>query len=213
MIEFMHKSNKEQETKQNYEQADAWHQEKSLAFDWAKEIETFAKSAKKGGNILDVGSGGSGRDIATFQKMGFVVEALDYSGAAVAALRQRFPGGNFYEADMRATGLPDANYDGIWACASLLNIPKSDVPSTLLEFNRLLKEGGALFISVKKGEGERMVPDKAGERFFDFFSELELEQDVHAAGFKVKKIETVDENVYTGKEDATTTWICVYAVK
>ena len=47
-------------------------------------------------------------------------------------------------------------------------IEKSEVPLALSEFKRILKMGGRLFISVKEGKGERMVPDRIGERFFSF---------------------------------------------
>ncbi len=200
-------------TKKNYEDNDTWHQEKSASYAWTQEAERFAALLPKGARVLDIGSGGSGRDIKMLTSLGFNVDALDYSHAAVASLKDRFPSGTFYEADMRSTGLPDGTYDGIWACASLLNISKEDVPQTLLEFRRLLKGKGALFVSVKRGEGEKMVPDRAGERFFNFFSELELRQEMATAGFKVKGLESVHESVYTKDENATTVWLCIYALK
>ena len=202
-------------TRRNYEEADTWHSEKSESYNWGSQRDLFIARLTGGGRILDVGAGGSGRDIQNFKSQGFAVEGLDYSAAAVSSLRQQFPDLKFYEADMRATGLPNAAYKGIWACASLLNIPKSDVPTALAEFHRLLEDGGELFISVKEGAGEKMVPDKAGERFFSFFSPNELSALVKAAGFNVWKVEVLEDSWFTGNEiePKPPAWICLHAVK
>ena len=202
-------------TKKNYEAADAWHSEKSKGYDWSLQRDLFSSNLPKGARILDVGAGGSGRDIADFVGRGFVVEGLDYSAPAIASLRQQFPNLKSYEADMRSTGLENNSYQGIWACASILNIPKSDIASTLQEFRRLLQDGGQLFISVKKGEGERMVPDQAGERFFNFFSESELRELAETAGFVISRSDIVEDSQFTGKEaqPPLPAWICLHAVK
>ncbi len=147
-------------TKQNYETANEWHEEKSRGYLWTAEIEKFLSflplSAPR---VIDIGCGGSGRDISQFLTRGAAVEGLDYSHAAIESAKQQFPHVPFYESDMTDTKLQSESYDGVWACASLLNLAKRDVPKALAEFNRILKPGGTLFVSVKKGDGERMVPD------------------------------------------------------
>jgi len=129
-------------------------------------------------------------------------------------LKKQFPEGNFYEADLRETGIPSDTYDGVWSCAAILNTAKKDIPTVLSEFNRVLKKGGALFISVKEGEGERMVPDKAGERFFSFFKEAEIKSFLENAGFKVDHSEILPGTNFPGSEVQTPPgWLCVYAIK
>ena len=69
------------------------------------------------------------------------------------------------EAATRLTGLPvwrmrfqdmdfrDA-FDGIWACASLLHVPKREIAEVLSRCIRALKLQGACYMSFKLGEGE-----------------------------------------------------------
>ncbi|MBY0539344.1 class I SAM-dependent methyltransferase [Patescibacteria group bacterium] len=202
-----------QVTKQNYETGNEWHKEKSLGNVWTAELEKFLSYITVAEpKIVDIGCGGSGRDIKQFLERGAKVEGLDYSHAAIESVKKRFPEVSFYEADMTATGLPDASYDGLWACASLLNITKADAPKAIAEFARLLTGDGALFVSVKKGEGERMVSDKAGERFFSFWEEQELRNLIEAGGFKVQATDT--REVLKAQTDGKPfSWLCLYANK
>ncbi len=194
-------------TKQNYETAHEWHAEKSGGHNWTPQIESFLKLVStQHPKVLDVGCG-AGRDIREFKKRGIDVEGLDYSHSAIESLKKQFPDGKFYEADMRAIGLESDAYDGLWACASILNVEKIEVPGVLKEFNRLLKKGGALFVSVKEGGGERMVPDKAGERFFSFYTETELRTMITDAGFLVDHFEMMN-GISTAER-----WICMYSKK
>ncbi|MES2134910.1 MAG: class I SAM-dependent methyltransferase [Patescibacteria group bacterium] len=201
-------------TKLNYEIAHDWHAEKSALYDWRSQIDSFLKLLSLPlAKVLDVGCGDE-RDIRTFREKGVNVEGLDYSHTSVEVLKQKFPTGKFYEADMRATGLESESYDGIWACASILNLKKTDVPVALVEFNRILKANGVLFISVKEGEGERMVPDKAGERFFSFYSEEELKRMIESASFQVVHTEVMGDTFSLASQGATLPrWISLYAKK
>jgi SAM-dependent methyltransferase len=45
-------------------------------------------------------------------------------------------------------------FDGVWACASLLHVPKSRIDGVLRRLSRALKVGGILYMSFKKGDGE-----------------------------------------------------------
>ncbi|MBI3573419.1 class I SAM-dependent methyltransferase [Candidatus Kaiserbacteria bacterium] len=205
-------------TKSNYETSNDWHVQKSLAHSWAKQLDTFLRfGGFKPTKVLDAGCGGSGRDIQQFRERGIQVEGFDYSHAAIESLRKQFPDGKFYEGNLLNTGLTDETYDGIWACASIPNLKRNEVYKTLAEFWRILTPRGKLFISVKEGEGERMVPDAAGERFFSFYSEMELQNVVEKAGFKVDHTEIIPYtwNTWTTKEEGTTlpNWVCLYALK
>ena len=63
-------------------------------------------------------------------------------------------------------------FDGIWACASLLHVPKNELPSVFEKLERALKPGGALYASFKLGRGERQ--DTATGRHFTDLTEAEL---------------------------------------
>jgi len=55
-------------------------------------------------------------------------------------------------------------FDGVWACASLLHVPDSELESVLARIVRALKENGVLYMSFKYGTGERVA---GGRRFTD----------------------------------------------
>jgi hypothetical protein len=55
-------------------------------------------------------------------------------------------------------------YDGIWACASLLHIPKAELKSVFTTLARALAAGGTLYCSFKYGEFEGV---RDGRHFTD----------------------------------------------
>lgn len=64
----------------------------------------------------------------------------------------------------------DQKYDAIWACASLLHIPSSQLPTVINELRNALADNGLMYISFKSGdfEGERdgrYYTDMTSERF------------------------------------------------
>lgn len=103
--------------------------------------------------ILDAGCG-SGRDAHAFQQLGHQVSAFDASPAmaehASRLLNVTVPVRRFAEID------EVERYDGIWACASLLHVPESQLPDAFERLWRALKPGGVLYCSFKRGQGERL---------------------------------------------------------
>jgi hypothetical protein len=59
-------------------------------------------------------------------------------------------------------------FDAIWACASLLHVPRANMPGVLGKLAGALKVGGLWYASFKWGEGERVVDDR---QFTDFTAE------------------------------------------
>lgn len=56
-------------------------------------------------------------------------------------------------------------FDGVWACASLLNVHKSDLASVIGKLTDSLHVGGVLYASFMAGTGERI--DEGGRHFTD----------------------------------------------
>ncbi|ENX09178.1 class I SAM-dependent methyltransferase [Acinetobacter courvalinii] len=111
--------------------------------------------------ILDLGCG-SGRDTLAFKNKGYQVTAIDYSKELVDKARcltgidVRFE--SFYE-------LSELNqYDGVWACASLLHCERKRLPEVLEKILKALKVNGICYISFKYGEEDRY---KDGRQFTD----------------------------------------------
>lgn len=101
--------------------------------------------------ILDAGCG-SGRDALAFQRLGHNVVATDASSAmarhASGVLNQEV-------LHLRHEEIAFVDeFDGIWSNASLLHVPRADLPEVFGRLRRALVPGGVLFTSFKIGEGE-----------------------------------------------------------
>ena len=114
-----------------------------------------------GGLVLDAGSG-SGRDILAFLERGFRVEAFDAS-VQLAASATRLTGVPVEVARFEDWQAPPGRYDGIWCFASLLHVPRQDLPGTFHKLARALKTGGWLFASFKRGKEDTV--DELGRRY------------------------------------------------
>ena len=120
-----------------------------------------------GGVILDVGFG-SGRDMLYFRSKGYEVEGIDPEQAFVDHALSL--GLHVIKADALSYR-PDKAYDGIWANASLLHLPREKMKQAIERLKGMLSDKGILFISLKKGIGESI--DALG-RPMTYVSEEEL---------------------------------------
>ncbi|MCB6203830.1 class I SAM-dependent methyltransferase [Extibacter muris] len=141
--------------------------ETTVLADMQMVYQPFLSLVKPQGRILDLGCG-SGRDSRYFIRHGYQVEAVDGS-PALARLASEYIGqevicGRIEELEY------DQEFDGIWACASLVHIEKKDMPEILKKLKRALNLEGILYISLKYGEGEGV---KDG-RFFSYYDEVQL---------------------------------------
>ena len=107
--------------------------------------------------ILDLGCG-SGRDSKYFTEKGYDVVALDPSPAMCAQTRAlvHIP---VYE--MRAEEMQFSNeFDAVWACASLLHVPRDKQKNVLHRIATALKDEGILYASWKYGTQDRTAYGK-----------------------------------------------------
>lgn len=142
----------------------------------ASALTDFLSMVPAGGKILDLGCG-PGVHAAQMLTAGFTVKAMDATPEFVDVARARGVDAQLATFDdLDAIG----TYDGIWASFSLLHAAKSDFPRHLAAIHTALKPGGALFLGMKLGTGERR--DKIG-RFYSYYSEGELRQALATAGF------------------------------
>ena len=123
----------------------------------------FLMRLPQGGHILDFGCG-SGRDTRAFLRQGFQVTAVDGS-AKMCRLASEFTG--ILVKQMRFQELDDKNvYDGIWACASILHLPKNELPGVMVRMREALKDHGLIYTSFKYGDFEGWI----GDRYFTYFT-------------------------------------------
>lgn len=136
--------------------------------DMSMQYERFLKHLPDGGSILDVGCG-PGRDLKYFANHGYAVQGIDASLKMVEFARS-FSGQHVQQLCFDELTFNDA-FDGIWASASLLHVPSSDLAQTLTCLAAALKENGTLYMSLKEGEGEGIKDD----RFFSFWTVQRLQ--------------------------------------
>lgn len=73
-------------------------------------------------------------------------------------------------------------FDGIWACASLLHVPRAELVDALRRLRRALRPGGVLYVSLKIGAGETLEPDG---RFFSYHTPAEFKRKLLVANLRV----------------------------
>ena len=132
--------------------------------DMAEHYAHFTKYLDIGSYILDVGFG-SGRDMLYFTNNGYNVVGIDNVEDFVNHAKDI--GLNVVLGDFHS--LPYiSEFDGIWACASLLH---SD--NLKLAFDNLakaLKDGGYIYLSMKYGQGSAIE----NGRFYQYIDDQEL---------------------------------------
>lgn len=115
--------------------------------------------------ILDFGCG-SGRDAKAFLDQGYQVDAVDGS-PELCCMASELIGKPVKQ--MLFDDLSVSNqYDGIWACASILHLPRRNLVDVLPKISNALKTDGVLYASFKYGSYEGM---RDGRYFTDFTEE------------------------------------------
>lgn len=100
--------------------------------------------------ILDFGCG-PGRDLLAFRARGHQPVGLDGVPAFVRMARET-AGVEVWQQDFLALQLPDAEFDGVFANASLFHVPVQELSRVLLELRACLRSGGVLFTSNPRGD-------------------------------------------------------------
>ncbi|MCO7543261.1 class I SAM-dependent methyltransferase [Stutzerimonas nitrititolerans] len=139
--------------------------------------DTFTSHIKPNGKILDVGCGG-GRDILHFQKLGFTVEAIEPT-PRLASIARKKTNAKILEISIQEL-TADRQFDGVWACASLLHIPTLEIKEAIQKLSNATKADGYIYISLKEGLGEVR---KSDGRLFSSFTQSQVSdiiKDIHA---------------------------------
>lgn len=163
----------------------------------------FEAHIPDGGRILDAGCG-SGRDSRAFLQHGFSVMAFDAS-SEMCRMASELIGQGVLQMRFDEMAFED-EFDGIWACASLLHVPTRDLPDILGKVRKALKTQGILYISFKYGEGTKI----RGERSFSDFSEASVRVLLENAGFVILEC-GVTSDIRPGRADEK--WVNVIARK
>lgn len=131
--------------------------------------ELFLKYLPPGAKILDLGCG-SGRDTKYFLQAGYDVVAVDGS-IEMVKLSTEFTGKQTLHLTFDEINFNE-EFDGVWACASLLHVPRNKIDSIFKKIYLALKKGGVFYSSYKYGNKEEI---KDG-RFFNNYDELSFNE-------------------------------------
>lgn len=169
-------------------------------------MEEFLVCMEEGDTILDLGCG-SGRDSLSFYEMGYDVTPLDAS-EEMCKLAEIHTDLDVLQMDFREMEFDDA-FDGIWACASLIHIPKKEFPEMLGRISEALKRDGVVYMSFHRGDFEGFI----GERYFSDYTEKEMERMIEESKRLnlIKMWETEDKGYSSSHEDGI--WLNVLARK
>jgi SAM-dependent methyltransferase len=164
----------------------------------------IAAMPRNPGRILDFGCG-PGRDIVAFQAEGQEVIGLDATPAFVTMAQQI--GGQVWQQNFLNLELPEQFFDGIFANASLLHVPHSEMLRVLQDLYRSLVPEGAIVMSLARGQGEGFVDRLTGQRYTSYWEYETMSPLLEQAGF------TIDHHYYRppGLPLAMQSWVVLVA--
>ncbi len=178
---------------------------------WLDEFNVF-KKILPGKKILDIGCG-TGRDAILFTMHNYDYLGIDASAGMLKVAKTKAPKARFKKANFYSLSGEYKNFDGFWASASLLHVPKNNVKAILESFRKTIKDNGAGFISLRprlNSIDEQVVPHKrykGAARFFAYYTKTEFKKLLNDSGFKVlkvtKKLERPENKI----------WLCFFIKK
>ena len=182
--------------------ADAFY-ESTIDADMSAQYDMFEKRLYAGARILDCGCG-SGRDSKYFLDNGYEVVAIDGSEelckkaselTGIVVINMLFQDIDFED-----------EFDGVWACASLLHVPFEELHDVFIKISKALKDCGIFYVSFKFGkfEGER------SGRFFTDLTEESFEQLINDIPELVLQEKSISTDVRPGREEC---WLNAVLVK
>lgn len=184
--------------------AQSWADEHGAPGYWAEEIARF-QTLLPAGRILEIGAG-AGRDAKELIKIGYRYVGTDISVGFLNVARRALPGHEFHEQSVYDLSFPGQDpFDGFWASAVLLHIPKHRIDQALQRIKSVVRPGGVGFISLKDGTGEAVEVETVGgnelRRFFAYWSEPEFRSILARNGY------TTQHYIYHPRSERTR-WHC-----
>lgn len=138
-------------------------------------------SMLKGKKILDFGCG-SGRDTKYFLDAGYDVAAIDGS-EELCKIASVYTGIKVKHMLFQEL-FENTEYDGIWACSSILHLKQDDLVDVFERMKNALLPGGIIYTSFKYGEFEG---ERNGRYFIDFTYESFLDFIKNINGLSIKE--------------------------
>lgn len=179
------------------EQADVYDAVTSES-DLTRLVDEFRGHVPGAARVLDLGCG-PGRDARRLTQVGYRVVGLDYVSRFVKIAMTR-SSARFIAADIRAVPFVRASFDAIWAVASLLHVPKTNIPAVLSALRFVVRPHGVLLASIKAGGGEVVNGDG---RFYSLYSSDEWLALLQRSGWHTVHTVTMAER----RQEVDVNWI------
>ena len=154
---------------------------KTKNVDMKEYYNVFEMYLKPNSKILDVGFG-SGRDSLYYNSRGYNVYSIDpikefCDNANELGLT------NVYQMSIEDIEYNN-EFDGIWACASLLHLESNKLVDVFNKCYEALKDNGLMYVSFKYGDFEGIIDD----RYFTYLVEESFINIINQTKFKIDKI-------------------------
>ena len=177
-----------------YNQNAAQFSDSTQSLDFASVQDIFLSFLQPQAHILDFGCG-PGRDTKYFLSHGCSTDAIDGSEefCRIASEYAGIPVKQMLFQEMNAS----EEYDGIWACSSILHSTYDDLKDILKKLARALKKEGILYASFKYGDFEGM---RNGRYFIDM-TEDKLQRILHETDVFQIKEKWISSDVRQGRDD------------
>jgi ubiquinone/menaquinone biosynthesis C-methylase UbiE len=176
------------------------HRQPPLLAKWIQRLPADAR-------LLDLGCGG-GQDAGDLDRRGYRVMGVDRTSALLSEGRRRYRSLSLVRADFRFLPFQAKSFDGLWAGASLMHLPKPDARRTLADLYRLVRPGGLFAATVTHGVKSSLVTDGwVPGRYFARWRKDELARAVRRAGWNILELKIITNRERKGR------WVNLLAQK
>lgn len=149
--------------------------------------------------LLDLGCGG-GQDARYLKSLGHRVIGLDRTLSLLQFANRRLPIVPLVLGDMRDLPVREDCFDGIWAAASLIHLPKTEVVQVLTELRRRLRPGGVFAATVTYGTQSRIhTRGWMPGRYFARWRKAELTRALRRARWEIVALRAVSNRERKGR--------------
>lgn len=167
-------------------------------------LRRFAELLPAGGKVLELGCGG-GQDSAALLTLGLDVMPTDGSPELAAQAQERL--GRPVSVLLFEDLVANAAFDGVWANACLLHVPRPALPGILARAHRALRPGGSFYASYKAGEAE------GRDRFGRYYNYPDADWLRVAYGAERWSSLDIEEDLGGGYDQEPTRWLHATAIK
>lgn len=169
-----------------------WHKDHKQDSWWIEATDKFISLLPAGGKVLDVGCG-AGTKAKYLADKGLQVLGIDIAENLIAIAKTEVPDARFLVMDMKELGGLVESFDGVFAQASLLHIPKQEISAVIKSLLGKLKKNGYFYVAVKEikpGQAEEEIVKENDygydyERFFSYYALDEIKEYLTDLGMEV----------------------------